>query len=200
MDPSTTALVLIGYQNDYFSPQGALRSAIEDPELVTGTLQNTLTVIQRLKDTPLLMIVTPIVFTEDYSELQDPVGILKTIQDVRAFQTGASGAETVPEFGRFGDRLIEVPGKRGLNAFSNTRLNEILQSYSVRDIVISGVVASLCIDSTGRAAHERGYRVTFLSDCISARTRVEHRFYVSEIYPLYARVLTSQQWLKELAS
>jgi nicotinamidase-related amidase len=198
VDIHTSAFVLVGYQNDYFSPQGALRSAIEDSELVTGTLQNTVRLIERLDATPLLMVTTPIVFTEDYSELRDPIGILKTIQDVRAFQAGASGAATVPELARFGDRLVEVPGKRGLNAFSNTQLDEILQSHGVRDVVIGGVVASLCIDSTGRAALERGYRVTFLADCISARTRLEQRFYVSEIYPLYARVLSSQQWLEEL--
>lgn len=198
MDSKTTALLLIGYQNDYFSPQGVLRQAIEEPALVTGTLRNTVELIDRLKPTPVLMITTPIVFTPDYSELQNPVGILKVIQNVGAFRAGSFGAAVVPELAQFGDRLIEVPGKRGLNAFSNTRLDEILRAHGVRDVAICGVVASLCIDSTGRDAHERGYGVTFVANAISGRTLVEQEFYLSEIYPLYARVLTSHQLLEDL--
>lgn len=198
MDPRTTALLLIGYQNDYFSPQGVLREAIEEPSLVSGTLRNTMELVERLGPTAVLMITTPIVFTPDYSELQHPVGILKVIKDAGAFRAGGFGAATIPELTQFGDRLVEVPGKRGLNAFSNTQLDEILQAHGVRDVAIGGVVASLCIDSTGRAAYERGYGVTIIANCIAGRTRVEQEFYLSEIYPMYARVLTSHQWLADL--
>jgi nicotinamidase-related amidase len=148
MAPRTTALLLIGYQNDYFSPQGVLREAIEEPSLVSGTLRNTMELIERLGPTAVLMITTPIVFTPDYSELQHPVGILKVIKDAGAFRAGSFGAATIPELTQFGDRLVEVPGKRGLNAFSNTQLDEILQAHGVRDVAIGGVVASLCIEPT----------------------------------------------------
>jgi nicotinamidase-related amidase len=200
MDPNRTAVLLIGYQNDYFAPHGVLRSAIEDPSLVTGTLRKTVELIERLQATPVLMITTPIMFTADYNELRQAVGILKVIRDKGAFQAGTPGAATIPELTQFGERLIEVPGKRGLNAFSNTRLDELLQAHGVQHVVVCGVVASLCIDSTGRAAQERGYEVTIVSDCISGRTLVEQRFYLSEIYPMYATVLTSQQLLSELGN
>ncbi|MBM4200872.1 MAG: cysteine hydrolase [Gammaproteobacteria bacterium] len=199
MDANTTALLLVGYQNDYFSPDGVLHRVIEDPAQVTRTLENTLFVIDALAATPALMITTPILFTPNYEELLDPVGILKTIRDVGAFKVGAPGGATVPEFAHYGDRLLEVPGKRGLNAFSNTQLDDILAARSITDVVLCGVVASICIDSTGRAAFERGYRVTMLSDCISGRTGVEQDFYVAQIYPLYARVMTSRDCVAELA-
>jgi len=198
MAPSETAVLLIGFQNDYFSPDGVLRQFIEEPARVTGTLRNTVALITRLQPTSVLMVTTPILFTPAYGEVREPVGILKAIREMGAFQSGSSGAATVAELAPFGERLIEVPGKRGLNAFSNTRLDEILQAEAVRDVVLCGVVASLCIDSTARAAHERGYRVTIVSDCISGRTLVEQNFYLSEIYPMYSQVLTSQQFLSEL--
>lgn len=200
MQPHTTALLLIGYQNDYFSPLGVLHQAIEEPARLTGTLRNTLTLMDRLLPTRVLLVTTPIVFTVDYSELKDPVGILKVIKDTGAFRAGSPGAATIAEFARYGTRLLEVPGKRGLNAFSNTRLDEILQAHGIEDVVIGGVVASLCVDSSGRAAHERGYRVSILSDCLSGRTLREQQFYVSEIYPLYATVLTSQELWQQLGT
>jgi len=198
MNPKTTTLLLIGYQNDYFSPDGALYQVIEEPARVTSTLQNTVELISQLQPHPLLMITTPIVFTPDYSEVQQPVGILKAIRELGAFRAGSSGAATVAQLTQFGDRLIEVPGKRGLNAFSNTQLDDVLRTHSVQDVVLCGVVVSLCIDSTARAAHERGYRVTIVSDCVLGRTLVEQKFYLSEIFPMYAQVLTRQQLISEL--
>jgi nicotinamidase-related amidase len=198
MDPRTTALLLIGYQGDYFSPTGALREVIEEPSRVTGTLQNTVDLVERLLSTPVLIVTTPITFSPDYRELQNEVGILKAIKDTKAFRAGTPGAALVPELAQFGDRLIEVPGKQGLNAFASTQLAEILRSRSIKNVVVCGVVASLCIDSTSRAAYEKGYDVSIVSNCISGRTLVEQRFYVSEIYPLYSTVLTSEQLLKEL--
>ncbi len=198
MNLQNTALILIGYQNDYFSREGVLHSVIENPLRLERTLRNTLAVVETLRPTAMLMITTPIIFTPNYEELRDPVGILKAIQDVGAFRAGTPGSETVPELRRYGDRLLEVPGKRGLNAFSNTELDAVLQQRGIENTVIAGVVASICIDSTGRAAFERGYRVTILSDCVSGRTPIEDEFYCSQIYPLYAEAITSGKFLERV--
>lgn len=198
MNPQETALVLIGYQNDYFSPQGFLHSVIEEPARLERTLENTLFVVEHLAKTETLMVTTPIIFTPEYTELQDPVGILKAIRDAGAFKAGSIGAEIIPELRHYGDRLLEVPGKRGLNAFSNTQLDEVLKARGIKDLVLCGVVTSICIDSTGRAAFERGYRVVVLSDCISGRTRIEEEFYLSQIYPLYAQVLSGYEFVSQI--
>jgi nicotinamidase-related amidase len=62
------------------------------------------------------------------------------------------------------------------------------------------MVTSLCIDSTGRAAYERGYNVTILSDCTSARTETEQRFFCENVFPLYGSAKTSHAVLAELTS
>ncbi|MBC8873555.1 MAG: cysteine hydrolase family protein [Planctomycetes bacterium] len=193
MDASTTALVMIGYQNDYFAPDGVLREAIEDAQQVAAIRQNTVELVAWLSSTPTLMVTTPIVFTPDYSELKEPVGILKAVKEVGAFKAGTSGAETIPELRRFGKRILEVPGKRGLNAFSNTELDAVLQGRGISDVVLAGAVTSICVDSTGRSAHERGFRVNILSDCTCGRTSDEQEFYCENIFPLYARVLDRQE-------
>jgi nicotinamidase-related amidase len=195
MKPESTAVILIGYQNDYFSPDGILHSVVEESSRITGTLENTVALLERLAPTPALLIATPIIFTPDYSELEEPVGILKTIKEVGAFKAGNKGAETIEELRRFGERILEVPGKRGLNAFSNTDLDTVLRKHGVSDVVLAGTVTSICIDSGGRAAHERGYHVSVLSDCISGRSNFEQDFYCEQIFPLYADVITSRECL-----
>ena len=184
-ETQTTALILIGYQNDYFSEDGILHSVIEEVERVNHVLDNTLDLIRRLTDTQALIISTPIIFTEDYSELQDPVGILKVVKDTKAFCANSKGSETIPAFNEFGDRIKEVPGKRGLNAFSNTQLDELLLASNIKDIVFAGAVTSVCIDSSARAAFEKDFKVSILSDCTTGRTIFEQDFYCKEIFPIW---------------
>ena len=198
MDPSQTALVLIGYQNDYFAADGILHGVIEESSSVTGVFANTVNLIERLYSTLILVVSTPIVFTPDYSEIVDPVGILKAIKDVGAFKAGTKGAETVPELLRFGERIMEVSGKRGFNAFSNTDLDNLFRKRGITHVVLAGVVTSICVDSTGRAAHERGYKVSILSDCTSGRTIFEQNFYCEKVFPLYAEVIDHVQLVRRL--
>jgi nicotinamidase-related amidase len=200
MESHKTALILIGYQNDYFSPDGILYGVIEESSKVTNVIANTVHLLQCLDSTPALIITTPIFFTSNYEELIDPIGILNTIKEVNAFQMGTPGSETIEELYPFKDRIMEVPGKRGFNAFINTNLNEILKEKGITDVVLAGAVTSICIDSTGRSAHEKGYHVIILSDCTSARTVFEQGFYCSSIFPLYAEVMTHTELLSNLAS
>jgi nicotinamidase-related amidase len=152
-----------------------------------------------LEPTSVLIVETPIFFTSSYEEIVEPIGILKTIKEVGAFQEGTEGSKTIEELNPFKHRILRVPGKRGFNAFVNTNLNEILQQHAIKNIVLAGTVTSVCIDSTGRSAHEQGYQVTILSDCTSARTAFEQSFYCENIFPLYANVVTHTELLSQLA-
>ena len=91
-----------------------------------------------------------------------------------------------------------MPGKRGLNAFSNTELDQVFQQRGITNVVVAGVVTSICVDSTGRSAFERGYKVSILSDCTSGRTTFEQDFYCETVFPLYAEVLNHNQFLERL--
>jgi nicotinamidase-related amidase len=198
MDPHHTALLLIGYQNDYFASDGVLHRVIEETSRISDVLANTLDLLERLSPTPVTIFSTPIVFTPGYSELVEPVGILKTIKEVGAFQAGKKGSEMTPELHRFAGRIVEVPGKRGFNAFSDTALDAALRQRNIKNIIIAGVVTSICVDSTGRSASEKGYRTTVLSDCTSARTAFEQDFYCQNVLPLYATVMDRSGLMREL--
>lgn len=111
LNPATTAVILIGYQNDYFSPEGALFDVVKDS--VLKVVRNTIAVVERLEDSPVTLISTPILFTPDYSELVEPIGILKIIKDSKAFRADTGGGQTIPPIKVYGRRILEVPGKRG---------------------------------------------------------------------------------------
>jgi nicotinamidase-related amidase len=193
-----TALILIGYQKDYFDPQGILYEVIEQSSNANQVIANTVKLLQSIDPTQILTIATPITFTPTYEELIEPIGILKTIKDVGAFQANSSGSEMITALQPFRQNILEITGKKGFNAFLNTNLDNILQRHGVTQIILAGAIASICIDSTGRYAHERGYQVTILEDCISGRTIFEQQFYCESIFPLYAKVSQSRNITKHI--
>lgn len=198
MDPRHTALILVGYQNDYFAKNGILRGVVEEPTRVDEVLANTLAFIDAVKDTEMTIISTPIVLTPEYRAMASPVGILNAMKDLKAFSAGTPGADDIPELKAYGDRVQYVQGKVGFNAFAGTSLGDVLHAKGITHALVCGMVTSLCIDSTGRAAYERGLNVTVLSDCTSGRSQTEHAFYCSNIFPLYGRAATNADVLAEL--
>tara|TARA_R110001606_G_scaffold362194_1_gene515943 strand:- start:6297 stop:6896 length:600 start_codon:yes stop_codon:yes gene_type:complete len=188
---TNTALVLIGYQNDYFSPQGILHKVIDESSRATGVLENTLSLLRNQGKEFGVVVNTPIHFTEDYSELNEPIGILQVIKEQGAFKEGTFGAKIIPQLDEFNDFIQVIPGKRGLNAFSNTNLEKTLLDHNITDIVFAGTVTSICIDSTARSAIDMGFKVTILDDCTSSRTPFEQKFYCNDVFPLYAKVCHS---------
>lgn len=198
LSPRTTALVLIGFQNEYFAPTGLLHEDVAEAGGPARVLGATVTLLSQLVVTELLIVAAPIAFTVGYSELQDPVGLLAAIKDRQAFRQGGPGVEPVAELQAFGARIEQVPGRRGLNAFSNTELARLLADRAIADVVVAGALTSVCVDATARAAHDRGYRVTILSDCTLGGSRTEQDLFCTRIFPLYADVITSNELLTRL--
>jgi nicotinamidase-related amidase len=153
--------------------------------------------LEAVSKSDMTLIQTPIHFTADYSELKDPVGILKVIRDVGAFQAAQPGSAILDAFSAYGDRIQTIAGKRGLNAFSNTQLDHTLISKGIENVILAGAVTSICIDSTGRAAHDRGYKVYVLADCTAGRSNFEQTFYCENIFPLYAEMISSKELIAE---
>ena len=196
--PGKTALVLIGFQNDFFDADGALNAVIKENLEENRVLENTLRLIESIQDTDVHIINTPILFSEDYSELHDPSGLMATIKEVGAFRRDAWGGEVCPEIRAFGNRIEQFQGKTRFNGFYGTSLHDFLNQKGIERLLVAGVVTSLCVDSTARAASDLGYNVTVLTDCTAARTMEEQNFYCESIFPLYADTNTVDSVLEQL--
>jgi nicotinamidase-related amidase len=120
MNGKNVALLLIGFQNDYFSKDGILNGAFEDANAIDPLLKNTQSLIRTVIDAGGMVVETPINFNADYSELDEPIGILKVIKDNKAFIRDEYGSQSVPMVKEFEGELGSLPGKRGMSCFSNT--------------------------------------------------------------------------------
>ena len=86
IDPKTTALVLIEYQNDFTTEGGVLHGAVSEVMDKTGMLANTLEVVDAARAAGATVMHAPISFAEGYNEISShPYGILKGVVDGKAF-------------------------------------------------------------------------------------------------------------------
>src|ERR1700689_3165244 len=195
IDPSTTAIVLIEYQNDFTSEGGVLHGAVEGVRAKTGMMANSKRVVDAARDAGATVMHAPIPFAEGYNELSShPYGILKGVVDGNAFVKDSWGAAIVDDLSpESGDIVIE--GKRGLDTFASTNLDFILRSKGIKTIVLGGFLTNCCVESTMRTGYENGYEVITLSDCVAATSEEEHDNALRYDYPMFSKPMTSAEFI-----
>jgi nicotinamidase-related amidase len=198
IDPNTTAVVLIEYQNDFTSDGGVLHGAVEQVMDKTDMLANTVKVVEAARTAGATIMHAPITFKPGYSELSEhPYGILKGVVDGNAFVKGEWGAEIVDDLApEEGDIVIE--GKRGLDTFASTNLDFILRSKGIKTVALGGFLTNCCVESTMRTAYENGYEVLTLSDCVAATSIEEHENAIAFDYPMFSKPMSSEEFVTEL--
>ncbi|WP_029368629.1 cysteine hydrolase family protein [Mycobacterium sp. UM_WWY] len=200
IDPATTAVVLIEFQNDFTSEGGALHGAVAEVMQATKMLANMREVVDGARAAGATVMHAPITFAEGYGEISaHPYGILKGVVDGRAFIKGSWGAEIVDELAPVpGDILIE--GKRGLDTFASTNLDFILRSKGINTLALGGFLTNCCVESTMRTGYENGYQVVTLSDCVAATSMAEHENALTYDYPMFSRPMTASEFVAELTA
>jgi ureidoacrylate peracid hydrolase len=182
IDPKTTALLLIEYQNDFTSEGGALHGGVKPVMESTNMLANTVQAAAKARAAGVTVMFVPISFAGGYREITpEPYGILKGVVDANAFVRGSWGAAIVDSLAP-GSADIIIEGKRGLET-----------------LVVAGVLTNCCVESTARTGYEKGFSVVALSDCAATLSEEEQHFTFEKNLPMFARILTHREFLAELA-
>ncbi len=198
MDPKSTAVVLIEYQNDFTTEGGTLHQAVKPVMDQTNMLANTVETVKQARALGATIVYAPITFTDDYHELSPtPYGILKGVVDSKSFRQGSWGAAIVDVLKPApGDIVIE--GKRGLCGFATTNLDFILRSRGISSIALGGFLTNCCVESTMRTGYEKGYDVITLKDCTATLSDDEQRLAVEKNYPMFSKPMTHEEFLSML--
>ena len=117
----------------------------------------------------------------DYSP--DFGDVLSARTDARAAPVAPAPdfAELRPELGLTASDLVVT--KRGWNAFYGTELDLQLRRRNVTGIVLAGISTSIGVESTARAAAERGYEVAVASDAVTDTSALAHQASIEVILP-----------------
>jgi nicotinamidase-related amidase len=199
IDPKTTALVLIEYQNDFTSEGGVLHGAVSAVMDDTRMLANTKDVVAAARTAGVTVMHAPISFAEGYNEISShPYGILKGVVDGKAFVKGSWGAAIVDDLAPAGGDIV-IEGKRGLDTFASTNLDFILRSKGITTLVLGGFLTNCCVESTMRSGYENGYRVITLNDCVAGTSLEEHENALKYDFPMFSVPMSSADLISQLA-
>ncbi|MBN9105049.1 MAG: cysteine hydrolase [Propionibacteriaceae bacterium] len=199
MDPKTTALVLIEFQNDFTSDGGTLHGAVNEVMDATGTLANAKTALDAAHAAGVTVLHSPISFAPGYHEISaHPYGILAGVVDSNSFVKGTWGCEIVGDVAPSGEDIV-LEGKRGLDAFGSTNLDFILRSKGIRTVVLAGFLTNCCVESTMRSAYEKGFEVYTLTDAVGATSLEEHANAIKYDYPMFSKPITTDEFVGALA-
>ncbi|HMF77263.1 MAG TPA: isochorismatase family protein [Bryobacteraceae bacterium] len=106
-------------------------------------------------------------------------------------------SQLVPEADyQTGDLLVT---KRSWGAFYSTELDQQLRRRGIRTIVLGGIATNFGVESTARAAFDRGYEVIFAEDAMTSISAEAHGFAVQNIFPRMGRVRKTEELLEALA-
>jgi nicotinamidase-related amidase len=136
----TRALLLIDLQQDYF-PGGAL--PLDEPDAAVAVAARVLGAFRDAGD--------PVFHVHHAGASDDPFLV-----------EGTPGAEFHPSVVPGDDE--EVVRKESPNAFLDTDLDARLRHDEVRELVVVGMMTSMCVDATVRTASDLGYDVTVVAD------------------------------------
>lgn len=195
MDFKKTALMLLGFQNDFFASNGCLRGSLEDDSLVESSRDSTVNLLEHVADRFGVVIFCPNVFKAGYAELGDPTGVLLAIKENGAFLEGKPGSAMIEQLRPHQGSMVVTSGKAGFSAFTDSQVENILMEKGIQEVTIAGAVTAICVDSTARAATEKGYRVSILEDCTCARSRFEQDYFLENVFPLYAHITHSSGFM-----
>jgi ureidoacrylate peracid hydrolase len=98
---------------------------------------------------------------------------------------------------RPGDITLE---KHRFSCFTpgSSDLHERLKARSIDTLLIAGTSTNICCESTARDAHQLNYRTIMLSDATATRSDVEHNATLSNLFGLFADVMTADEVVARL--
>ena len=164
-DPSTTALLVIDLQRDFFAFDS-------DPciDEMRAIVPRAVRLIELARASGCCVIYTRETYREDLSDVhgyrRDLGYVGKPGPNGRFLIAGEAGHNFIDEIDPIaGEEIID---KASFGAFYNTPLDDILSANAISHLILCGVTTECCVHSTLREAVDRGYWCVTVADCCAA--------------------------------
>ncbi len=169
-----TALLVVHMQRDFVSPDGNL--FVPDAAKTVAPISD---LLGRARTAGTL-----VVFTQDWHLEDDPEFSLWGPHAVG----GSSGAEIVEELApQAGEPRIRTPT---YDAFFGTAMDHILRRKGIKQVVLVGTMANICVLHAAGSASLRGYRVVWVEDGVSALSEFDMAVALRQATFLYGASVT----------
>jgi ureidoacrylate peracid hydrolase len=186
--PSKTAIIVVDVQNDFCEPTGVAGKNGKDTSAAMAmipTLQKFLTAA-REHGTNVIFIQTihePCTDSDAWIGRRANPDAANCLKDTWGSEfTGVAPVGSEP-----------VVIKHRYSAFLNTRLDSVLRTMKVENIIVLGVATNVCVESTARHGYMLDYHTVFVSDCSASYDKAAHDMTLKTHAKHFGRVATSDE-------
>lgn len=186
LDPATTALVLIDLQR-------GIAGGATAPHSAGHVIARAADLARRFRERGALVILVRV----DPGPRGELFPRVTTDVERKPMAPSKDWTLIVPELGPEAEDVVVT--KHQPNAFYGTDLEVQLRRRGMRTIVLGGISTNVGVESTARAAFERGFEQVFVEDAMAAREADLHEHAVRRFFPTIGRVRTTRDVLDALA-
>ena len=190
-----SALLLIECQNEWLSSQGKLHRLVEDKALFDNSVVNIEKALAYARNTKIPVVHVGLRFQSGYHELANGKnGLHKIIPQVGTFPLNGSGSQFYEPFQPIDGEFV-VTGRTGASGFSGSNLDVWLRNNKIEDVYLAGYATHVCVESTLREAHDKGYNPILLGDATSAFNQTQQDYVINEIVHHFGEHLTTSEFI-----
>lgn len=168
-DSTRTALLLVDPYNDFLAEGGKLWPLLQPVATEVGLLKNLGIAVSAARNAGVPVMFVPHRRWEEsnYEGWDHPNPNQLGVKRQQIFARGTWGGEFHADFQpQPGDTVVTEHWAQ--SGFANTDLDAQLKQRGITHVVLVGVAANTCVESTGRFAMELGYHVTLVRDATAA--------------------------------
>lgn len=198
LDPKRAALILIHWQRDVITAEGALGGHFAATVQRSGALPRTVEVVAAARAAGIRVIYANVGYQAAGTEIIVNSPVWSFVRDSDALRRGSVGAEVVTELEPEQGELVLEHGR--LSIFADTVLDAWLRGNGIDTLFFAGVATNVAVESTARTATDSGYRTVLISDCCMAATEETHAASVASLSSILSEVTDSRAVLVSLAA
>ena len=198
--PERTGILLVDPYNDFLHQDGKAWPKAKEVAEGVQLVKHLAEVVQTARELSIKIFYVPHHRAEpnDYAAWKYPTATQKASHERQLFAKDSWGGQFHEDFTpQSGDIIVKEHW--GQSGFANTDLDQQLKQHDIDKIILIGMLANSCIESTGRFGMELGYHVTLVKDATAAYAW-ENMHAAHQINgPTYAHaILTTEELLKQL--
>ena len=197
-----TALIVIDPYNDFISTGGKIWDRIKAVAESNGCVPHMLQVLSAARQAKFRVFYAlhrryrP----GDYETWKYIAPIQKRGWSNKVFEYGTWGGEIRSEFKPQPDEIVAQEHWCS-SGFANTDLDLLLKKHGIHQLIVMGLIAHTCVESTVRFAAELGYEVTVVKDAVADYSDVHmHAALVTNLPNYVTAIVTTDEVIEAISS
>lgn len=193
-----SALILIETQNEWMHNNGKLyKLFVEDKEMMSKSISNIEIALDFARKSKMDVIHVGLRFQKGYPELANgKSGLRRAIPNAGTFPINGFGSQFFETVKPLETEFI-VTGRVGASGFTGSNLDAYLRNNKIENLYLAGYATHVCVESTLRDAHDKGYNTILISDATAAFNQTQQDYVLNEIVHHFGEHLKTKEFINE---